>query len=224
MKDVPEYHQQLLARVPGWCDNSIGLTSVEDGLQLALLKPESDRFYLADEVGLMWAHMPYWAFAWAAGRALASWVLEYPEYVRGRRVLDLGCGSGIAAIAAARAGASEVLVADLDPMALLAAAENARLNGVCISPVMLAEARDVDLLIASDLLYDPGSHGLLMELFEHIPEGLFAEPDVALGSSNAGRMLATIQTLDTRRRSTLPTLDDFDDELLVRILHHRRQS
>lgn len=223
MKDVPEYHQQLLARVPGWSDSTIELVSVERGIELALLKPEADRFYLSDEIGVMWSHMPYWAFAWAAGRALASWLLEHPEVVRGKRVLDLGCGSGIAAIAAARAGASEVLIADLDPLALLAAEGNARLNGVSITPAMLTEARGVDILIATDLLYDPGSHNLLMELFECIPEGLFAEPDAALNCSRAGRVLGAVQCLDTRKRSTLPTLDDFDEELLVRILHHKRQ-
>ena len=76
---------------------------------------------------------PFWAFAWAGGQALARFVLDHPEVVRGRRVLDLATGSGLAAIAAARAGAAAVAVQDVDPEAVAAAQRNAAANGVTLS-------------------------------------------------------------------------------------------
>jgi predicted nicotinamide N-methyase len=75
---------------------------------------------------------PYWAFAWAGGQALARYVLDNPETVRGRSVLDFGSGSGLVAIAAAMAGAAGVVAAELDPFAREAIGLNAKLNGVRI--------------------------------------------------------------------------------------------
>ncbi len=95
---------------------------------------------------------PFWAFAWAGGQALARYVLDHPETVRGRRVLDLATGSGLAAIAAARAGAAEVAAADVDPAAVEAAHRNAAANGVTLAA---AVARP-DLLLAGDVFYSPG--------------------------------------------------------------------
>src|SRR5215208_2317794 len=76
---------------------------------------------------------PYWAFAWAGGQALARFLLDHPEMVRGREVLDIGSGSGIVAIAAAKAGASRVVAAEIDPVAAAAIAMNAPLNGVAVA-------------------------------------------------------------------------------------------
>src|SRR5690349_11954396 len=73
---------------------------------------------------------PFWAFVWAGGQALARYVLDHPETVTGRRVLDVASGSGVAAIAAARAGAAAVEAVDLDPAAADATARNAAANGV----------------------------------------------------------------------------------------------
>jgi len=76
---------------------------------------------------------PFWAFAWAGGQALARYVLDNPEIVRGREVLDIGSGSGIVAIAAAMAGARRVVAAEIDPFAAAAIGLNAALNGIAIS-------------------------------------------------------------------------------------------
>src|SRR6266550_1743887 len=89
---------------------------------------EGIRLHLADEVLPLWhavqgelhdpdAPLPFWAFAWAGGLALASYLGEHPEAVRGRRVLDLASGSGLVAIAAWLAGATAVSGSDIDPMA-----------------------------------------------------------------------------------------------------------
>ena len=94
---------------------------------------------------------PFWAFAWAGGQALARYVLDHPETVAGRRVLDLATGSGIVAIAAALAGAAEVVATDLDPQAVAAARRNAAANRV-----VLAEASGTpDVLLAGDVFYSP---------------------------------------------------------------------
>lgn len=100
---------------------------------------------------------PFWGFAWAGGQALARYVLDHPEAVRGRRVLDLACGSGLVAVAAAKAGAAHVAAVDVDPGALAAVQENARVNGVevaCVERDILPEpVADVDLVLAGDVFY-----------------------------------------------------------------------
>ena len=75
---------------------------------------------------------PYWAFAWAGGQALARYLLDHPEVVAGRSVLDFGAGSGLVAIAAAKAGAASVLAAEIDHFAAAAIAANAVLNKVAV--------------------------------------------------------------------------------------------
>src|SRR5436190_9988461 len=104
------------------------------------------RPYLATEVTPIWQATeeslaqgavppPYWAFAWAGGQALARYLLDHPETVAGRAMLDFGAGSGLVAIAAAKAGALSVTAADIDPFAAAAIAANAALNGVAIEVV-----------------------------------------------------------------------------------------
>src|SRR6266851_9377973 len=104
------------------------------------------RLHLATEVTPIWQATeetlaqgavppPYWAFAWAGGQALARYLLDHPETVEGRAVLDFGAGSGLVAIAAAKAGALSVTAADVDPFAAAAIAANAALNGVAIEVV-----------------------------------------------------------------------------------------
>lgn len=101
---------------------------------------------------------PYWAYYWAGGLALARHVLDRPETVAGRRVLDLGAGSGLVGIAAALSGARSVTAADVDPYAVAAAALNAEANGVTLSIVaqdlMAGPVPDVELILVGDLFYD----------------------------------------------------------------------
>jgi predicted nicotinamide N-methyase len=85
-----------------------------------------------EELGEMNVPPPYWAFAWAGGQALARHLLDTPALVAGRRVLDLGAGSGLSGIAAKRAGAAHVLAADIDQLALAAIRLNAAANGATI--------------------------------------------------------------------------------------------
>jgi predicted nicotinamide N-methyase len=87
-----------------------------------------------DRSGVRGTPPPFWAFPWPGGAALARYLLDEPAAVAGRRVVDLGCGSGLVSIAAALAGAAHVLALDLDPLALTATGLNAGLNGVPVGP------------------------------------------------------------------------------------------
>ena len=102
------------------------------------------RLHLADDVIGLWQRAedeftadqppPFWAFAWPGGQALARYVLDHPGLVAGRSVLDLGSGSGLVAIAAAKAGAATVIASEVDPLAVAAIGLNARANGVPARP------------------------------------------------------------------------------------------
>ncbi|GGQ78070.1 class I SAM-dependent methyltransferase [Couchioplanes azureus] len=98
---------------------------------------------------------PFWAFVWAGGQALARYILDHPETVAGRRVLDVAAGSGVAAIAAARAGAAGVEALDLDPAAAGATRRNAAANGVTVEvrAADVADAGPADVVLAGDVFY-----------------------------------------------------------------------
>ena len=129
----------------------------------------SIRLHLADDVAPVWqateaalgvsgAPIPFWAFAWAGGLALARYVLEHPDEVEGRHVLDFATGSGLVGIAAMQAGAVDVIAADIDPFAEVAVALNARANGVRLDYVgrdlLDDDPPDVDVLLAADTWYE----------------------------------------------------------------------
>jgi predicted nicotinamide N-methyase len=111
-----------------------------------------------EELGAMNVPPPYWAFAWAGGQALARFLLDDPATVAGRSVLDLGSGSGLVAIAAAKAGAARVLAADIDAFALAAIGLNAAANGVTLETtgddLLAAPPGAFDVVLVGDLFYE----------------------------------------------------------------------
>jgi predicted nicotinamide N-methyase len=132
---------------------------------------DSIRLHLADEALPLWhavqvetddpdAALPYWAFAWGGGLALAHYLADHPEVVAGRRVLDFASGSGLCAIAAARAGAAAVSAVDIDPFAGAAIPLNARANGCRVTAItrdiLDDEPPDVDVILAGDVCYEVG--------------------------------------------------------------------
>ncbi|AHK42652.1 MULTISPECIES: class I SAM-dependent methyltransferase [Ensifer] len=124
-----------------------------------------------EEIGLP---PPFWAFAWAGGQGLARYIIDHPEVVRGRRVVDFASGSGLVAIAAMKAGAASVLAADIDPWAETAVRLNAELNGVDIA--YTAEditGRDLaaDLCLAGDVFYDKSFAERLLPWFTALSSG-----------------------------------------------------
>ncbi|WP_397399767.1 class I SAM-dependent methyltransferase [Phenylobacterium sp.] len=128
------------------------------------------RLHLADEITPIWKLTeealleiglppPYWAFAWAGGQALARYVLDNPDVVAGKAVVDFASGSGLVAIAAARAGAARVLAADIDGYCGEALALNARANGVVVgfTDIDLLDAPPpdwADVILAGDICYE----------------------------------------------------------------------
>lgn len=100
---------------------------------------------------------PFWAFAWAGGQGLARYILDHPDIVAGKTVLDIASGSGLVAIAAAKAGAAAVTANDIDPFATAAIALNAELNGVrlTISPAdFIGTTITQDIILVGDLFYE----------------------------------------------------------------------
>ncbi|MBE7376411.1 class I SAM-dependent methyltransferase [Pseudomonas lopnurensis] len=136
-----------------------------------------DRAFSPEETRRILEEPPYWSFCWASGLVLARWLAERPEWVRGKRVLDFGAGSGVAAIAAARAGAAEVVACDLDPLALAACRANAALNGVELrySDDFFGEDDRYDLIIVADVLYDRANLPLLDHFLGRGREALVAD-------------------------------------------------
>ena len=110
-----------------------------------------------EELGEIGLPPPFWAFAWAGGQALARYILDHPETVRGRRVLDFASGSGLVAIAAMKAGAAEVTACDIDPFAIAAIGVNAQANGVAVTPLaanIVELDEGWDTVLAGDICYE----------------------------------------------------------------------
>src|SRR3954471_4872092 len=127
------------------------------------------QLYLADEIMPIWeavqtrlgsddAPLPFWAFAWAGGLAIARYLLDYPELAVAKRVLDIAAGSGLCAIAACKAGAASVTAADIDPLSRIAVSLNAGMNNVDVilldSDLLADPPPDVDLILAGDIGYE----------------------------------------------------------------------
>lgn len=157
----------------------------------------------------------YWAFCWGSGLALARMLLDAPEWVRGRRVVDLGPGSGVVAIAAALAGAARVIACDNDPDALVATAANAAVNGVDVE--LCGDLADVapeqDLLLMADVLYDRSNLPLLERARTLARETLVADSRITALPTPHFREIARVEAL------TFPNLGEFDEFRTVRIFH-----
>lgn len=169
-------------------------------LELQLLAPELDVAREAPNPGV--EEPPFWAFAWASGQVLARYLLDRPGLVRARRVLDLGAGCGIAAIAAARAGAASVLATDLDPEARRRAARNARRNGASIRVAAVADPAAFDLVLASDVAYEAGAVELLRAAAAAGRPVLLADPE------RNGPLGLPVEERWRRRARTWPELDE----------------
>jgi predicted nicotinamide N-methyase len=147
--------------------NPLDFVLAETVIAAPPLVPEI-RLHLASEVVPLWQATetnlterglppPYWAFAWPGGQALARHLLDHPDLVRGKRVLDFAAGSGLAAIAAAKAGAASAAAAEIDRFAIAAIGLNAKLNSVGLETIeadILGQAGGWDLVLAGDVCYE----------------------------------------------------------------------
>jgi predicted nicotinamide N-methyase len=184
----------------------------------APLVPEI-QLHLAEQVVPLWQRTelcagrpqapPFWAFAWPGSQALARYLLDNPQTVERQRVLDLGAGGGLAALAAARAGAGRVTAIDVDPLAAVAQRLNAQLNGVQLEtwtgdPTQ-SEPMDADVVLAGDVCYDRAQSPLITDwLWRTAGRGaavLLADP---------GRAYAPIGEMYLLASYDVPTLFDLE--------------
>ena len=176
--------------------------------------------YLASEITPIWQATeamlaeagvppPFWAFAWAGGQGLARHILDHPECVAGKRVLDFGSGSGLCAIAAALAGAAHIRAAEIDPIACAAIGINAGLNGVCLE-ITAADVIGTDpaaeLILAGDMCYEkPLATRLLAWLRAAVGNGA----EVLLG--DPGRNYSPADGVEEIARYLVPTSLELED-------------
>ena len=189
-------------------------TFIRDNSQLLAppLVPEI-RLHLASEVIPLWRKTeeelakigvppPYWAFAWAGGQALARYVLDHPDIVLGKRVLDFGAGSGLVALAAAKAGAAHVIAADIDPFAIAAIARNATVNGVAIETVtddVIGGSELFDLILVGDMCYErPLAERLMLWLKSSPAQVLLGDPGRSYFPKTGLTQLASYSVPTTR--------------------------
>ncbi len=210
-------------RVVVQSDSTVGANSEDRAFILAMTRLQSPPYvpelqlYLADEIESIWdavqtrvnsaeAPLPFWAFAWAGGLALARHLLDHPELAEGKRVLDIATGSGLCAIAAGRAGAGWIMAADIDPLSLVAVGLNAGANSVNVTvfedDLLTAPPPDVDLILAGDIGYERHlAESMLVWLEAAHQRGidvLIGDPERAYFPRATMRLL-TIQNVATSR-------------------------
>jgi len=158
-----------------------------------------------EELQAMGVPPPYWAFAWAGGQALARYILDHPGEVAGRAVLDFGSGSGLVAIAAAKAGARFVCAADIDRYAAAAIGLNARANGAAVEITtedMIGSRGSWDVILCGDMCYErPLAERLLDWLRERAGAGvrvLLGDPGRSYFPKSGVEKLATYRVRTTR--------------------------
>ncbi|PJK31479.1 class I SAM-dependent methyltransferase [Minwuia thermotolerans] len=153
---------------------------------------------------------PYWAFAWAGGQALARYVLDNPEIVAGRRVIDFAAGSGLVAIAAAMAGASMIAANDIDPFSHVAMRLNARANGVAIdvleTDIVGEPLAGFDLVLAADICYEQPTSGRVETWFRQLSAGGMP---VLMG--DPGRSFRPKSGLEKLAHYAVPTTRELED-------------
>lgn len=153
---------------------------------------------------------PFWAYPWAGGQALARHLLDHPAAVRGRRVLDVASGSGLVAIAAAKAGAASVAAGDIDPLAVAAICVNALANGVPVAArvfdLAADDAGDAEVVLAGDVFYQRQLAELALRFLRAAvsagAEVLVADP---------GRAFVPTGSLTTLARYEVPVLTTIED-------------
>jgi predicted nicotinamide N-methyase len=185
----------------------------------APLVPEI-RLHLATEMTPIWEATeatlaatglppPYWAFPWVGGQALARFLLDRPDLVRGRRVLDFGAGSGLVAIAASMAGASSVTAAEIDAFAAAVIALNAGLNGATLSVEtadIVGRPGDWDVVLAGDICYErPMAERVTLWLRDLAGRGV----TVVIG--DPGRTYLPASGLEPLARYLVPTSRELED-------------
>ena len=187
---------------------------------------EEIRLYLADEAMELWQKTeeelgelglppPFWAFAWAGGQGLARYILDKPDLVKGKHIVDFACGSGLVGIAAMLAGARSCHAVDIDPFALVATRLNAALNKVSLSietaDITQASVPHADLVICGDVFYDKAMAARVLLFLDRLLE---AGIEVLVG--DPGRSYLPKERLDELAVYTVPVVGALEDNEVKR--------
>lgn len=177
-------------------------------ISLWLVEPESmRRAFTQEEILQIQDYPAYWAFCWASGQVLARAILDNPDWVQGKTVIDFGAGSGVVAIACAMVGAERVIACDIDPDALKSCAVNAQLNRVAVElhdDIFTLNA-DADILIAADVLYDRANLPFLDVFREKAPSVLVADSRIRNFDFPPYQSVSAVDSF------TVPDLDELDE-------------
>ena len=201
--------------------DAAGFVTAQTRIGAASLVPQI-RLHLASRITPIWQasedwlreaniEPPFWAFAWPGGQAMARHVLDHPDMVAGRRVLDFAAGGGIAAIACAMAGAASVEAAEIDALAIAAIGLNAALNGVTVRPLL----RDLvgvesrwDLILCGDVCYEAPMTRHILPWLRHCA----ASTEVCL--TDPGRSYLSASGIAELARHDVPTSLELEDRTL----------
>jgi predicted nicotinamide N-methyase len=161
------------------------------------------------ELGQSDPALPFWAFAWAGGLAVSQYLVDHPEEVAGRRVLDVASGSGLCAVVAMRLGAASVHAIDIDPFSQAAVALNARANGVRVGfsrqDLLGAPPPPCDVILAGDVCYEETMAGRMLEWLRLAARG---GTRVLLGDPGRTYLPAGLERLASYRVQTSLELED----------------
>ncbi|PKN67301.1 MAG: protein methyltransferase [Deltaproteobacteria bacterium HGW-Deltaproteobacteria-15] len=199
--------EYLQSRVPGSRLEKTQLPQVPE-LSLYLMNEDYPRDSLSRKQVLeLMDDPPYWCFCWASGQVLGRYVLDNPDWVRGKTVVDLGAGSGVVGMAAKLVGAKRVILCDLDEKALLAGELNGQINGVGVGfsssiEEILEENVNDWIITAADVFYDPENLPLLETML-----GTFGAVLVS-DSRLKGQPLQGMDIIGGYDSHTVPDLDE----------------
>ena len=207
MEQLQQLEQRLRKTLP---DAKLEITTIPDSfdIKLALINKNFPTGPLDQQTMHNVIQSPaYWAFCWGSGIAASSWIKQNTAFFRGKTILDIGSGSGIAAIAASHAGANIVFACDTDADARAATEYNAQLNGreLIIIDDINSASKKPDIVLLSDVLYDKSNSSLL----DH---PLVAKSNPLIFDSRIKNLSAKgFENFATCRSCTIPNLGEFDE-------------
>ena len=195
---------------------------------------EEIRLHLADEAMALWQKTeeqlgeiglapPFWAFAWAGGQGLARYILDTPALVRGKKVLDFACGSGLVGIAAMMAGAASCHSVDIDPFALAATKLNAALNSVSLThettDITASSLPDTDVLFCGDVFYDQRMATKVLAMLERA-----VQEEMLVFIGDPGRSYLPEERLEELATYVVPVTGALEDNEIKRTQVFRFQA
>lgn len=219
----PELSQKLASLLPNARAELIALPNHSAGakpdpVSLFLLNRDYPQHELTQEQMLAVMNYPaYWAFCWASGQVMANFLIDNSHWVEDKTVLDFGCGSGVVAIAASKAGADRVVACDIDSDALLATRANAEANGVEVElhDNFNSLREDFDLIVVADVLYDRANLPWLDTFVDRAKDTLVADSRIRDFAHPRYRFITSSDA------TTVPDLSESDEFRRVSIYHGR---